>query len=517
MKTYDIKLNIKGYTLIELAIVIIIAGLALAGAGNWFKVQQRQQALAETEANISTVVNALGGYRTMFGRYPCPASLEMNQDDLLYGHEGTECSAATAYSASNIGTLTNGVLIEQSNRSYDVGNPPVNVTPRVIRGAVPFRILNLPEDSAYDGYGNRIYYAVTEPLTVAEEFDARNGGISILAEKDPLDLSAIEPEHSAHFVVFSAGENGLGAYSRAGEEVANCPTPLVVGGGGGGGGGGGAPAGSTGQVENENCDTQGNATYLAMAVRNDNTGSGTYDDRVAYYTRGDMPLWRYSDISGNEEDVLVSHGVGVGADPSLTSAAMLVGGSLRAYDSLYAGQICDNDGYCFPVKKIAGDSDDPDPESGMKCPDDDPDGTGDYMVAIVEGKPVCEDLPDVDLTCPTGEVLTGISQNGAALEPICQSATQTGCTSEIVNLCGEDKTLASIAQGGKRTISAGYSAWEKYYCNQNSWTLNDSGGLCVCIPGQIEENWIACAPGFTGQRLISREMDCDAGTWTNWV
>lgn len=62
-----------GFTLIEMAVVLVIVGLLLGGLLVPFTMQIEQRNIAETRATIENVKEALIGYAMANGRFPCPA------------------------------------------------------------------------------------------------------------------------------------------------------------------------------------------------------------------------------------------------------------------------------------------------------------------------------------------------------------------------------------------------------------------------------------------------------------
>ena len=64
---------IKGFTLIEVAIVLVIIALAIVASVAPLATQIERSRIAETKTTISDVIEALYGHAAAFGRLPCPA------------------------------------------------------------------------------------------------------------------------------------------------------------------------------------------------------------------------------------------------------------------------------------------------------------------------------------------------------------------------------------------------------------------------------------------------------------
>jgi len=121
----------RGFTLIELAIVIailgILTGFGLKIAGGFLSNAHRQ----ETIGRLTQIEDALALFVVQHRRLPCPAN----------GDAGTATVDGTEY-----GT-------------------PGNCTGAQATGVVPWRALGLPTDLSLDGWGRRITYRVDPALT----------------------------------------------------------------------------------------------------------------------------------------------------------------------------------------------------------------------------------------------------------------------------------------------------------------------------------------------------------------
>ena len=75
----------RGFTLIEMAIVLMIVGLLLGGMLVPLSAQMDQRNISDTQKSLSEIKEALIGYAMANGRLPCPA--------ILYQHVTGETSA----------------------------------------------------------------------------------------------------------------------------------------------------------------------------------------------------------------------------------------------------------------------------------------------------------------------------------------------------------------------------------------------------------------------------------------
>jgi len=123
----------RGFTLIEMAIVLVIIGLVIkAGIGVVGPMRDRDK--AETTArNMALVEKALAVYIIQHGCLPCPAN--------------------------GLGAGT-GIARDQVDGDYGAGIQCTDEACIVANAAVPWRTIQLAEENAVDGWGNRIRYGV---------------------------------------------------------------------------------------------------------------------------------------------------------------------------------------------------------------------------------------------------------------------------------------------------------------------------------------------------------------------
>lgn len=232
------KCGNSGFTLIELAIVVIIGGIliGLLGTGltNFYKTSQQ----SATQERLDDIRNAIELYLSINGKLPCVASLTDTTDTATFGREiDTNCTTAPVAAGSFQVT----------------GRAGLNV--RI--GAVPTRSLNLPDDLAFDAWGNRFTYSVTEALATTGTYDPADGAISMV---DSTGNSLIVPADTAHYVLISHGNGRIGGYTESGVIVEACNTVVLDG---------------------ENCDNT-NAIFRNTLLTSTDTGANEFDDFVTY-------------------------------------------------------------------------------------------------------------------------------------------------------------------------------------------------------------------------------------------
>ena len=398
-----------GFSLVEVSIVIMILALIFGSGMALYHQYRVEKDWTETEKDMDMILNKIGGFRTVYGRYPCPASPTAAPGDEEYGHENADCKARIA---ADLGTCDNGVCTYASN----------NPGKTVLIGSLPFKILNLQESESYDSHLNRITYAVTYDLTGSDSVLMADGGISI---NDIDGNNLISPEHTAHFAIISHGPNKIGAYSKGGILSADCD--------------------SGSSAEEENCDAD--TTFVSAEV-NEN-----YDDRIGYFSSVPLDEWRVGDTETTQNDIMLKNtsGIAIGAstsdDLSTSDKTKLERNTIDEDDDVkgivktrneskfYLDRLCTESASstdeCFPADLIAGEHED------MQCPE------GQYLVKIAGKQAICND--EIFISCPEGDFVKGINNEGKIR---CNTSTPNACyPEEITTSCGTSKTIGENDDG----------------------------------------------------------------------
>ncbi len=224
----------RGFTLIEVAIVLIIGGLIMASLINYISVSLKNAQLRETRNKMELIQTELEIFLERNGRYPCPAAAGAAVNTANFGREAASCVI------------------------------PANV------GDLPTRTLNLPDDMMFDSYKSRYTYAVTPVLTVADTY-AADGGILTLN-----DGAGTQITNKAHYVIVSHGINSSGARDALSGLQKNACT-----------------AANVQPLELENCD--GDNTFVSTLLYSDSGDATNFDDRVVARS---TPVFREAIPSG---------------------------------------------------------------------------------------------------------------------------------------------------------------------------------------------------------------------------
>lgn len=125
-----------GFTLAEMAIVVLISGLLLAAAASMSIPLMREARRIETQGKLENIAKAIDFYAAQNFRVPCPASPELEDKHEPFGSE--------------MGSGPGGKMVPM-----DCG-----MDPKGWEGIVPFRTLGIPVDWIRDG-GHYITYAIS--------------------------------------------------------------------------------------------------------------------------------------------------------------------------------------------------------------------------------------------------------------------------------------------------------------------------------------------------------------------
>lgn len=222
--------NKKGYTLIELSVVLVIVSLLTAAGLTLGAGMVNQAAHVDTKKIMDQLDQSLRDYYAVNGALPCPASQSSAITDADFGRSVTACEGTSTIS---------GVTLSGDVRA----------------GMVPVRTLGLSDRAASDKYGNRILYAVTRQLTDANVFGSEDGAITV---RDGGDADILT---DAAYFLWSAGKDHKGAPLYASASVAT-------------------GCGATLNRDVENCDSD--AIFRDAPYNNGDIASTFFDDHVRW-------------------------------------------------------------------------------------------------------------------------------------------------------------------------------------------------------------------------------------------
>lgn len=131
----------SGFTMVELAILLTILSIFAATTMMDMITGSSSRAQTVTLQRMAAIQEQLVKYYTVFYRIPCPARTDVANGNSQFGSEGGaqgSCAHATG-------------IMQPTTAS------PL---PKIVMGSVPTRVLNLPDEYMFDGWGRRLDYVV---------------------------------------------------------------------------------------------------------------------------------------------------------------------------------------------------------------------------------------------------------------------------------------------------------------------------------------------------------------------
>lgn len=286
----------RGFTMLEMSIVLVILGVIVSGIMTVFTASLAKRQYQETVTKMELIQKTLYSYRVAFNRLPCPADATLANTNANFGVE-----------ANNPGSCTGGAIAANFSQSPVVGAQDAR------EGMVPVRTLRLPDDYAYDGWGRRFMYSVSRDATQSGAFTIISG-FDTSARMTIRDRQGGTKSTLAIQVLSSAGPNGHGAFPRSGGA-----TRISVG--------------SVNTDEQNNCDCDNTATATAMNatfVQKDITQDpanklNVFDDLILFTTRMDYIL--PASLVSQPFDTSSGGNTGVGGGGSVTGGSCFPAGT----------------------------------------------------------------------------------------------------------------------------------------------------------------------------------------------
>ena len=210
-----------GFSLVEMAMVLLIVGLLLAGLVPTISSQIEQRHRSETQKALDETKEALVGFAIASARLPCPASSTSNGQESF-------CTSATGACVATTTVQSHGKCSNYYNGFVPVAS--LGITPVDEQGYMR------------DSWNNRIRYAVASntvnaidnALTSANGI--KNATMSEIADADLLYIcassvginvsdcgTALKLSSKAPALAYSTGKNGATG-GASGDELAN-PNP----------------------------------------------------------------------------------------------------------------------------------------------------------------------------------------------------------------------------------------------------------------------------------------------------
>lgn len=273
----------SGFTLIELAIIILIAGILTVPLIQMYSNYIIKKDIEITKANIIDSARAIS--LSVVTRYPCPSNRALPPSDINYGVDvctitgftlasipdcdttGAEQGICKAVGARNTGS---GVIIGGTFVNYDV----------VLIGGVPLKVQTVGPPVSYisiggvsgasvvDAWDKQLNYAVSYPSSFPNRDEGftlyKNGVIRV---QDEFGNNTAGTNNDAQFVIYSSGPDRRGGFQNRSGVRENC---------------------TLGLIDSENCD--GDSTFTESLAHFE--GSLHYDDYMYVQTDQSSNLWQ---------------------------------------------------------------------------------------------------------------------------------------------------------------------------------------------------------------------------------
>lgn len=222
-----------GFTLIEVAVGLVIMGLAAAGMVMVLSKQSEQRKLTETRVALAGARDALLAYVAAHGRLPCPAIAGSNGQESRVAPGSPQCTApAGLLPAVTLGLAQldpNGLLLD----GFADGTLIAGVPARAVRYAVPALAPTAANALTATGLGNPTLagrQAALAAVNANEAWFVCRSATGLTGAGNRCGNAANTLSSNAVAVVWSTGANGSSAAAWSVDEVqnANLATGNVV-------------------------------------------------------------------------------------------------------------------------------------------------------------------------------------------------------------------------------------------------------------------------------------------------
>lgn len=252
----------RGFTLIELAVVIAIVGLLVGGMVASYGAIRINTKIKETQRAMEHAELLLQAFLAREGRLPCPANPSLAPSDVGYGEEhnsggfGVAGAGGGCHDDREFGTAGSGIYW----------------------GTLPAQSLGARVNDVADGWDTQLFYVITGPATLTNAQQSgnwqSNGGLALW--DDIAKAPGTEVINDGVMALVSVGANRNGGYTLDGSQQ---PAPLPT---------------AVAELEN------GTGNFDLIMVPYSDDPDAPFDDVVRVYREDDLafPLALSGEIEG---------------------------------------------------------------------------------------------------------------------------------------------------------------------------------------------------------------------------
>ncbi len=206
----------RGFTLIELSIVLVISGLMLGAFLEYYTVYLQKQKYDTTKERMKQIRTALTIYAATEHRLPCPEGREatktrpIKRPSSIKSTREKEAEKLAEDVCRLDAPIPSGVEVYNGDKQ---GSGP---SKQVWIGAIPLRALRLDMDQGIDGWGNAFTYAVSRKLTLPDGMHDNPTPHGVISIVDEFGKSLLDKPDTGRWVLVSHGPSGSGAFTASG-------------------------------------------------------------------------------------------------------------------------------------------------------------------------------------------------------------------------------------------------------------------------------------------------------------
>jgi prepilin-type N-terminal cleavage/methylation domain-containing protein len=401
------KKDSKGFTLLELSMVILISGILLVPLLRLYTTYIIHKKIADTKENISEVASAMAVFNV--DNYPCPSDRSLPFGDPNHGMDVCTVPGFTLAGVPDCNTTgaEQGICKTPGARDTldDADTIAGNGNEFVLIGGIPTTWTDTSSEvktipgvngtNILDGWDNKLTYAVSyTSVSSGDGFTRYKNGV--IAVQDEFGNATAGTNRDAHFIVISHGPDGLGSFNENGFRR-NC---------------------TIANADGESCD--GDSTFIQGLAQYQ--GTRRYDDLSYVETDQSAGLWKGLTDSAtnpsNHMQTIPMGSVGVGLNPGVLpgigapggiAVTLDVNGTVKA-ETVRTQQICLPDGSncinaetLFDARTTAG-------ATRNDCP------SGEVVISLGNGRVACGKVNvtnmGVNIRCPAGRWVEQVLTNG---------------------------------------------------------------------------------------------------------